>query len=190
MSNRDHPRKVGQKPFSPRRAETLGDTGLGLAPQGKRGGQTVTAKRRESDVAGTPILTGNHLDQPLLLERPQVAGERGTVHHHRLREPRDRWFAHCPQHGQQRKLRRPQTARRERPIVELGDRPRGLAQVEARAFDRMGNIVNLNTKNISTTAEELAIRIDDGNIKTKEELSVLNKLLDSRTNIWIIFFIK
>lgn len=53
-------------------------------------------------------------------------------------------------------------------------------------IDSLQQLINQNRDSIAKTANELEIKIDVGNKKTTEELSGLNELLVSRTNIWII----
>jgi hypothetical protein len=79
------------------------------------------------------ILSGLDPHPPAALQRPQVARQRGAVHDQAVGHPAQRRPLAERQRHHDGKLGGVDAARRQRRLIELGDRPCRLAQVEAGA---------------------------------------------------------
>ena len=81
---------------------------------------------------------GDDLDQPVALQRQDVAAERRAIHDQQTRERVDRHRTLAPQPAQYRELGGAQPDRREKLVIELRDMPRRLADRQAIALRKPG----------------------------------------------------
>src|SRR5215472_12257522 len=110
-------------------AEDRLEPGLGFDPAFDGGPEALGSGLGQPDFPAAAVAaSGDDRDEPLALERLEIAAERCTIHDKIRGECADRHRPEAAQPGQDRELRRAQPRRAEKLIIELGHVPGSLAQ--------------------------------------------------------------
>jgi len=110
---------------------------LGGLPRRKGTLEGLLSLSRQGKEPHAPVGRSPFLDEPVADERREVAREGRPVHHEGFGQPRERYLGRVGKADKDAELRRSKTGVRQRFVVALRDRARGLSQShsEAAGFD-------------------------------------------------------